>query len=265
MMSLMCIMLLSAATYAWFSLSNAAKMSNLTMTVGAAKGLQIADDPGSSTPADTAWTTSINAPNVKGKLMPATYDGGTFYKPEYNDDGEVESVTTTNVVELTSANDDANKEGNYYTMTFYMKSVGADSQVCLVQGTDLASTSRKGTYVVNNVTAAQDAAAAIRIAITVGSTTKVYEPNADTNFTGNFATINYSPKKSDNVTTIMQSNTGAFTNSTGTGNSDPIFSLTKDEATKVTLHIWIEGEDAHCVNEIQLGNLIGQLQFEQVS
>ena len=85
MMSLLCILMLSAATYAWFSLSNTAKVSNLTMTVGDVTGLQIAPDENGHA---GTFGSSIDFSTITGKLLPATsQDGKNFFKPYYNEDG----------------------------------------------------------------------------------------------------------------------------------------------------------------------------------
>ena len=44
MMVLICALMLSAATYAWFTLSTSAKVANLSMTVGEETSLLIAPD-----------------------------------------------------------------------------------------------------------------------------------------------------------------------------------------------------------------------------
>lgn len=272
MMLLMCILLLSAATYAWFSLSNTARVNNLTMTVSEADGLRVALDKGSE-PAESEWSGSISLDEVKGVLVPATTsDGKSFSKPEYDDEGKVEKVTalTGTDGELTKANTDEKKEGYYYTFTFYMQSLGADADIKLVRGTDLGNPSRKGTYVVRNSDKTKDAkttqdnaAAALRISIQAdGSNTMgIYEPCADVTFTGTTTAAETSYTKVGNYQTQKQGVNGGFGASYSSDNSDMIFHLTKDKKTKITLHIWVEGEDDQCVNQIELDNLLMQLQF----
>lgn len=279
MMSLMCIMLLSAATYAWFSLSNSAKMSNLTMTVGEATGLQIAAVPKNNDTSKCDWQSnySLVTDDMKGQLKPATFDGSTFYKPNYDDNGNVSGVTniaTDGTENLTYPNNDDNQTGYYYEVKFYMMSKGGDSSVCLVKGTNITeSASRKGTYVVSNGTS-KGAEKAVRIAITTGTgnivstganvNTVVYEPNNTTEeneASGKSAGMTYA-KMSSNVTTIKQNSDGTFG---GGGNSSAVISLSANTPTLITLKIWIEGEDKSCVNEISMESLIGQLQFEQMS
>lgn len=269
MMSLMCIMLLSAATYAWFTLSSTAKVSNLTMTVGEANGLRVAMDSG-STPKESDWKPAITFPDnaVKGVLVPATYDGSKFYRPEYNDDGEVDRVVNDNsVVELNTSNNDTKKEGHYYTLTFYMESLGEDANIRLVEGENLSKDSRKGTYVIENKKGQkteQNAAAAVRISINAqdSDVSGIYEPNCDMEFSGTVTKAStasgYSKK---NYTTVQQKSDGTFVD--GTSHSKAVFKLKADKPTLITLHIWIEGDDAQCVNQIQMDNLIGQLYFEK--
>lgn len=269
MMALMCIMLLSAATYAWFTLSDTAKVSNLTMTVGEAKGLRVAPDNG-GTPAEADWKGAISLDKIKGVLIPATFDGSSFYRPVYDDDGKVTSVAKDDqVVQLNKGITDEKKEGHYYEWTFYMESLGEDAEICLVKGENLTGNdTKKGTYVVETGTkdakTKQNAAAAVRIAIKANDTTKIYEPNSDLTFSGEQTkaetAAGYTGKIQTN--TIKQSSNGKFgSNDT----SSVLFTLQKDKATKITLDIWIEGDDDQCVNQIQLDNLIGQLQFKKAS
>ena len=126
MMTLLCVLMMSAATYAWFTLSNTAKATNLTMTVGDTTGLQIAPDTG--TGAGT-FGSSITFNDIKGTILPATTSNGiNFFKPIYGDDGEVSSTEATTEY-LDEKNTDTNKEGYYIQYTFYLKSLGADSDV----------------------------------------------------------------------------------------------------------------------------------------
>lgn len=292
MMLLMCILLLSAATYAWFSLSNTARVNNLTMTVSEANGLRVALDKG-STPAEQDWKGSIsldsdNGYNVLGLLKPATTaNGKDFYRPVYNDEGEVSDLTQDGVVELNKENKDpksgktntATTEGHYCKYTFYMQSLKEDANVRLVAGKDLANASRTGTYLVQKEDAQKDAknqsnaAAAMRISIYAGdSNYGIYEPAANVEVSG---TKSEADKKSGYDTKVggeLKYSTqpqnypdGKFTGTgaTSTGNSNTIITLKKNEATLVTLYIWIEGADPNCVNQIQLDDLQMQLQFEK--
>lgn len=160
MMSLLCVLMLSAATYAWFTLSKTAKVSNMTMTVGDVTGLQIAPDVGESgkhspgtysavltfgaSGSDFGPAGSTTKYNITGKLKPATTSDGILFKePRYNDDGKVDGFNTENVSKLQNGSAET-EEGFYYETTFYMKALGDGNKTIQVQLKDgeIADTSK---------------------------------------------------------------------------------------------------------------------------
>ncbi len=215
MMLMVCVMLLSAATYAWFSLSNLARVSNLTMTVSEADGLRVALNKGTddnpTTPAESEWSGSISLAEtvVNGVLKPATTANGLiFQRPQYSDEGVVTGFITGDSVNMLDKTNTANlanaAEGYYCRYTFWMEALKEDAVVHLSRGANLDQDSRTGTYIVRNAakraekTAAQqaksavDATLATRVSIiagTMGATApttsendyhayKIYEPFA---------------------------------------------------------------------------------------
>lgn len=269
MMTLLCVLLMSAATYAWFTLSNTAKATNLTMTVGDTTGLQIAPDNG--TGAGT-FGSSITFNDIKGTILPATTSNGiNFLKPIYDDDGSVSSTEAATEY-LDVKNDDTNKEGYYIQYTFYLKSLGADSDVWLKAGSGISDgtwtadgSQYNGTYMlakeVDNDKKVP-ASAAIRMSLTVdGASTvsSIFEPNNNIeNPAGLEKGMDYAENKLTLTVaspTIIQDKSGKMTT------NGVAVHLLKDKATKIVLNIWIEGTDAQCVNQISAKNLIGQLVF----
>lgn len=270
MMALLCILLLSTATYAWFTLSNTAKVANLTMTVGEVNGLRVAlpSSNGGAPSDESKWSGKVELPEIKGELMPAnSRDGKTFSKPVYNEEGQVEKLEAVKDTEkLTKSNSDSKKQGYYYETTFYIQSLGEDAKVKLVQGENLGNEStRKGTYVrvkeyTNKSKGSKNAAAAIRVSLTANGQTKVYEPCADiTDKSGTRAELAKGVSFSAVSTDAAQNENGKF--NPGGQYSNIVLNLKEDEKTLVTLRIWVEGTDDQCVNEIQLEKLVGQLQF----
>lgn len=269
MMALLSMLLLSAATYAWFTLGNQARVSNLTMTVSQVTGLSVAlpDASGNAPTDESKWSGKIEYEDTefKGRLLPATTsDGKDFKKPVYNEEGKVSSVENTETGDkLDKSNQDANKEGYYYETKFYMRSSGQKAKIKLVKGENLSSKdTRKGTYMVvdsrDSKSGAQNGAAAARISLTAGDKTAVYEPYCDVTDTGVSAEVEYTPTVVSS--TVKQNSNGTFTEGDGS-NSKELFTLEADTPTLITLRIWIEGNDAQCVNEIQLQKLVGQFQF----
>ena len=270
---------MSAATYAWFTLSNTAKATNLTMTVGDVTGLQISDD-------NTTWSGEIELGEIKANLMPSTYvvKEGTwsFYEPVYNDAGKITGIKKLDGEngKITKETQDTTKYGYYYERTFYLKSLGENADVYLAKGITLDADRIKdtnstvdGTYIeINGTKQSNDlnglAPAAIRISFQVnGSKPVVYAPFNDVTETGTAA--EYADNDTYSMTTNLSNRPDivADQNSEGTygtsksEKSNKLFTLTKDTSTPVTMCVWIEGDDTQCVNEIQLEKLIGQLVF----
>ena len=279
MLALMSIMLLSTATYAWFTLSDTARISGLTMSVTDVTGLRIHPDVDGNKPSEASdkWSSKIDfaengAPTLwKGSLLPATTkDGIVFHKPVYDEDGkvsEVEELTGEDgKLSKTSAED---AEGYYYETSFWMESMGEAGEIVLVNG-DTSGNKKTGTYVIEDNTdksgkTTMNAITALRISITDGNETAVYEPYSELhNENGLKTEIETAVKNMLITNTKKQNSNGSFVNGTD-GASAKLFTLEADEITKITIRIWIEGNDDDCVNQIQLANLLAQLQFKKLS
>lgn len=280
MMSLLCVLMLSAATYAWFTLSDTAKVSNLTMTVGDVTGLQIAIDNGT---APGIYGNELKygegeaaSYGINGTLFPATLINKTdgIKKPVYDPagSGAVTDVAAVETAEILKNDSDPSATGYYYETTFYLKSLGKNIAVQLKKGENLGNTgvqvgTETGTYVLNNIEQSSSGngsthigAKAVRIWLTDGTNSIIYQPNSDLIADSNTYTL-AEDKRSVRTTeapTDVQSADGTFSTQ---GN----LSLTANTDTKITMRIWIEGTDEFCGNEIKLEHIIAQLQFEEVT
>lgn len=263
---------MSAATYAWFTLSNTAKATNLTMTVGDTTGLQIASDTGSG---PGTFGSSIAFEKIDGKLLPATTsDGSIFYKPDYTD-GDVTGTTQTNVF-LSKDNTGTDKEGYYIQYKFYLKALGEDTDIKLAEGSDfdngIYATNSQGTYILwkkpdnDTSTTLGVAAGAIRLSFkntTSGGNVTVFEPNSNLDS----SSLNFQPgadfakdsrpddQKTPATVTVKHSKTGTIVT------DETVLHLVHDKDSLIELNVWIEGTDAQCVNQISAKELIGQLVF----
>lgn len=280
MMTLLCVLMMSAATYAWFTLSKTAKIANLTMTVGEATGLQIAKNVGTSESPSVGTYGGVltfgdsedgHPYKITGKLLPATtVDGKNFLKPVYNDDGEV-SGTVAADSKLDNSTALADSEGYYYETTFYLKALGSQNvNVVLKAGASLPSSgivsesdAPTGTYVLGKSGETKDGDyhgfQAVRISLTAQSQTLIYEPNFNVHGTDGTAATQ--------IATITPVTATSKQNANGTwdGGQTQTLTLSAGADTLVTMRIWIEGTDTDCVNEISLDNIIAQLQFEEVT
>lgn len=278
MMTLLCVLLMSAATYAWFTLSNTAKATNLTMTVGDSTGLQIAVDTSTGdNESHGDFGSIIKFQDTVGKLLPATTtDGENFMKPDYNDAGEVKAdLISANDSYIEMGNSDQNKEGYFIKYSFWLQSLGKDASVKLLEGNNLPDTGKyvesnkedyTGTYVLSKDDISEiSGAAAVRMCFVSTKdstkTTAVFEPNADIKRPDTLKEgTDYA--KDNNTTgeatvTVKHDKKGKVYNST----NGVIINLKANTPARISLYVWIEGKDDECVNQISAKNLIGQLVF----
>lgn len=275
MMVLVCVLMLSAATYAWFTLSSSAKVANLTMQVGAETSLMIAPDMDKAGNTGTAGTYGsvlsfgTDEYNIKYALQPATMDdAGKIYSPKYNNEGNkvegTEAITTENIMTDSSASD----TGKFYCYktTFFLKTAGdKDVQVRLKAPTATmtayeAPTDGVGTYVVNSTTS-DLGAGAIRIKLSTDSGSIVYEPLSDYTLpTGTYESAEDTSGATAITSTDKQKQTGAFDTTAGEQGQFTV----KTTDTRVTMEVWLEGTDSCCVNQIMADQIIGQIAFEVI-
>lgn len=272
MMTLLCVLMMSAATYAWFTLSNTSKVSNLTMTVGDVSGLQIAEDENGAEPADDKWKGATDEVEFKGTLLPATTtDGINILKPKYSDDGAVESVeATTDGDKLTKDSNDT-AEGYYVEYTFWLRASGAAEGKTTVQlevgknlndGVYSETGNHEGTYSLSSKKGANNVlpSAAVRISLINNGTAKVYEPNTDFKPAAKIYALDKRDVKTAKSSDVQQNVDGTFKSS----NSN-VLTLNNNEATKITLKLWLEGTDGQCGNDIAAQDIKTQLKFNTVT
>ena len=279
MMVLVCVLMLSAATYAWFTLSDTARITNLTMTVGEESSLLIAEDLKQAEAAGQAGEYkgslvfgtdgTTNVYKLKGTLLPASLESqkGDIKKPDYNDLGQV----VEDLKELTPSDimKDSSAEGDFYCYktTFYLKNGGSESEIKVQlkepsttiagneKGTQAAS---DGTYMVN--TTNEIGASAIRIRFTdEKGNVVIYEPLSDTeNKAASESAEDLKDDRTVATSTDIQKYTGEFI-----GDSRGKLTVT-NTGTRITMEIWLEGTDELCCNEVMADKIMGQLAFEVV-
>lgn len=257
-MSLVCIVFLSGATYAWFTIANKATVNRLALQVVSDGRLYIADSRENITKKESTLDLTDSLNKV---LYPCTTeDGKTMYKPVYSDNNH---VTGSNPIEadeksfyyyetdlwlLVEETLAENANSNYYDITLG-KADGAD-------GTTIDAISNSHPEY------------CLRVSFECGDTVAVYEPHSDEHLTGvqgvDYA-FNTLPGLSSSVPMHKQLSTGRFGGETGTvyyeGDSSPLFTIKGNEPAKVTVKIWFEGTDNDCMNEIQTEKIEGMLKF----
>lgn len=277
MMVLVCVLMLSAATYAWFTLSDTARITNLTMTVGEESSLLIAEDIKQAESAGEAGEYkgslvfgtdgSTNVYKLKGTLLPASLESqkGDIMKPEYNDLGQVvedlEELTASDIMKDSSA------EGDFYCYktTFYLKNGGSESEIKVqlkepstpIAGNEKGTLAASdGTYMVN--TTNEIGASAIRIRFTdEKGNVVIYEPLSDVTNTANSESAeDLGAPRTVAASTDIQKHTGAFTT------ADRGTLIVTNTGTRITMEVWLEGTDELCCNEVMADVISGQIAFE---
>lgn len=282
-MIMVSVLVLSASTFAWYQLNNTAKINEMQFTADTMGNLLIApEENGGAGSYGHELSLGLNE-NAK-KLLPATADKDAgsgagvkkigyedFYYPKYAPDGQ----TVTELIPL----EEENFDKYVYKKVFYLKSgekagTGNTFELKLDVG-NITEDTKTGTYVVdsdktNNKIEGLTAANALRISFVIESTgdnpvkvaTKVYEPNFNSatvndgkfaNYTGGdvFGSTAYDDKL------IKQLTTGAFKD----GEDTKLCDLEEGVPVRVTMYVWIEGQDADCKSEIALDTIEGQIQF----
>lgn len=284
-MAILCVALLSSATYAWFTLSNSAKVSNLSLTVGGAGGLMI------SYKNDGEFSNELVLPDMGGKkLIPATIgtwnDTLDLYKPTSEDVTDLTPVLAEDkiIYNFASSSYDNDPSNAYcYEQVFYLKIADTQTYNIKLNASNLTSNpvkgSTAGTWMVENnndtLTKSQtsdlNGVDVLRIAFYTYEGENpvleaIYEPNADATPEVGAGTYIASPGGYTKWTTnvVKQSVTGKFGDGVAYNDntSNTLFQMTGGtEPTKVLMKVYFDGDDAQCANGIALEKIAGQIEF----
>lgn len=269
--SISSVALLTTATYAWFSLTNAAQVNQLTLKAGTTGSLLISN----SATDGFSEAIDLELPSDCCLRPLSTLNGTSFHKPIYGTDGVVESVNTTAITntEMDKMVNKSEANGGWIIKkTFYLKA-NTKSELTQVGIKLLAPKNTESGTTITNGKDANDkptkGAEAIRISFTCndvnnGITTKIFEPNADATFAE--ADADQAELSGwSGISTIKQSANHLFMPKNGSTYTDyvseELFRIPTNQAVEVTMYIWLEGADKECVNKI-VGNAINaQIRF----
>lgn len=277
LMAFVCILMMSGATYAWFTMSNTAKVQSMKLNVAAEGKLYISNEETDFT-AEKYKVDHADWPNMdKAKtLYPCTTsDGKTMYKPVYTASDNVGSATAVDTGNTTE------KDMYYLEHTFYLYMDEGDNDsdtnktydVCLEKG-DLANS--EGTYFIKSTEQSdKNGIYCVRVSFEVADLTNqnasqavhVYEPNSNGSVeNGTRATTSNGAENINPITNTYKQNTnGQFLKGndvTTTGDSETLFQIKGDTPTAVVIRVWFEGEDPDCCDEIAMQQIEGQLKFK---
>ena len=257
-------MIAGVGVYAWFSVSNKAKVEKLSLIADHQGNLQIADDLGNG---PGVYSSSLDLKDASGAILsPVTSkDGVKFFSPNY--DSVSQSVTS--VTEITDSTE--LKKYYVYEKSFYLKA-GSDKQntvANIVRTYDIAlfgvnsNNKEEGCRIYQSSNGNETAANAIRISFTLqDGSTYVYEPNCDAHNADTNRAVNGIDSSYGTFSKIYQQRAnGTFVVSPKTNESEKLFTMPENVDVKVIMRIWLEGTDNDCTNSIESDTLSGQIQF----
>lgn len=258
----------SVGAYAWFSVSNRARVENLALIADHSGNLQIADDlgngPGTYSDVLDLKTASGASAMADAVLSPVTtQDGVNFFLPNYN--------SATQTVESVSpiTNPDELKRYYIYEKSFYLRAGNSNNSVATIRRVyDIAlyglNTNNRGngSYIIQPSATGDTAANAIRVSFTLDNgQTYIYEPNCDIHNTDTSRAIDGVGSIYGRYSTYQQRGNGTFVISPKTNESEKLFTIDENVDVRVTMRIWIEGTDTDCTNSIEADSIAGQIQF----
>lgn len=279
---LVLLVLLSTATYTWFSLSKTPKVNDMAVFVNSSVGLQISWELSDDEEA-WGWHLDYNKKFTQNStLKPVTYSdiNKTFYATNFGLDGRIASISK----ELNDAQN-ANREdaeGYYVAFTVYART-DEDVEVELSKNIENSGTYLVGTPVWNDEeiihnNGGKGAQSAMRIGFRVTRFDPdgkqideeplfiIYEPNCDNHLD---YTTDYEPTPSmDGTESLVPADRLIRQESTAWLETNPVqkgvvvfdygeflddnhlFDLDKNCTAKIDIYIWLEGQDVDCTNEI---------------
>ena len=255
-MALICVLMLSGATYAWFTLGNTARVNSLSLQVSSEGNLYIGKD---QTELQQHLTEISLASNDTQILYPCTTDatGKNMYSPKYESDKVVNGAEEIK---------EAQKKDYYYEKEIWLKveETGKSSSANEYAITLGKHTSEDGTFVKEKTgTSGKGAENCVRVSFIVDGNVSVYEPNCDLSNSGDKA--DDKSGRGYTGTIHKQAAGGTFTGESGevyyTGDSSELFKVKGNVPTKVTVRVWFEGTDKDCTNSIQNAQITSQLKF----
>lgn len=262
LVAFLCVVLFSTVAFAWFSLTNAPSVHNLTLRAGTAGNLMISNER------DKGYSDSITLELSKDCcLRPiTTVNGTTFYKPVYGANGVVSHVSSVPVSEkeMEGMINASEADGGWVIKkTFYLKTTVTDLDTIDIRLMAPIANREIGTEI-NNASEDTNGAEAIRISFTYNGVTGIVEPNADLATPEQDSNQAYMPGyKEMNIN--KQGANYNFSNDGGKsyteGESDILFRIPTNTPAEVTMYIWLEGADKDCVNAIMGSEIDVQLRF----
>lgn len=289
-MVMVSVIALSSATYAWFTLGQDATINDLEVNVVAASGIQFSLDA-------ATWKSVLTADEIKaagifptGDLSPVSTNAKTngngrldFYSAVVNEsDGKLTTSAVSAPAEMggkLSAGD-----GQYITFDLYVKvtskaNLYLNSLSKVTSANGFANLASRVAFIdQGSVGLDKDAADAIKLKATNGNTAVVWEPNASEhvveakqNGRVNEGGAANNPYKgvagiASDIPNMPDAQHAALeavvtTDDHGEGKAGGLIATLEAGINKITVTIWLEGQDGDCVNSASGGTLNTFLKF----
>ncbi|MBO5006054.1 MAG: hypothetical protein J6C89_01270 [Clostridia bacterium] len=278
---LVLLVLLSTATYTWFSLSKTPKVNDMSVYVNCNVGMQIAWEIPTE---EESWGLHLDHSERFPEntiLKPATYsdENDAFYAVQFGFDGRKQSISN-----LLTDEENANRSDDdayYITFSFYAHT-DEDVKVSLKDAFENSGTYLLGKPIWNEEEilhndGGRGAASAMRIGFKITkydtdgtlsdiSDLIIYEPNC--NFHNDYTLGYYQTPGMDGTETLVPTDRLIRQTATMWFETDPVqkeyvlykygefldephlFDLDRDCTAKIDVYIWLEGQDVDCTNEI---------------
>lgn len=290
--------LFTVATYTWFSLSQTPEVNDMALYVNSPAGMELSADPlAEEWVLQLDFSELLEE---EGILRPITWSEAdqTFYAMNYGLDGRM-NQNLERLYDERHANKD-NMDGYYVVGTFYARadeniSVSLSPAVEVEEGRQGSGTYVIGTplwddqEIIHN-DGGQGAQYAIRVGIRIQKTDRqgvatdeppvfyIYEPNSDRHIDDSqgyipTASIDGTPNLVPENRMILQTESSwteaypveknAVVRQLGTFETDTeLFQLSPDELAKISIYVWLEGQDVDCTNAIgQECQILASIQF----
>ena len=221
-------------TFAWFTISSISSVHNMDISIGTGSQLLISDENHGTTL--TEYTNAITAEEINKQL--AAYDTSL-------EEMELEPLTSSDGVTFytqSGVKRDANRNS---FLEFELFFIASEEMYVHLTSNESTSGADDGTKVSTSSTGAQaDIVNCVRASFTDESTgrTVIFEPNKGTSVGG---------QTTFDLPVPMVPN-----------NNTRLFPLNPLEPKRITVRIWLEGEDPQCDDDVQLANLLMQFNFE---
>ena len=272
-MLLIAVLALSGVTYAWFSSSKTAQVDSFELNVQAADGLLISAD-------NASWKSTMTLDEIKTAQNDVnalfTAQGGLILSPVSASSGT--SNVSSGKVTFYKAEADGKKlsgvtaaAGGYLYFDLYFQNAGSAAKTVKLTGSDITNgaDTALSSALASRIGIVQGGSASIGAAISgySGTSLTILEPNATQhtqagiNDYKTYSVNAASDAKFDTLALCKAPEGGVIADrwnasdvavamATSTAAADTTFTIPANQTTKVTFYVWVEGQDADCLNDV---------------